>query len=345
VQTLDAPDEAPVVAPQHSSTTIVTTALPNFYSTAPSTPPQQPMVLRIEVAIVDGKVQPVDTARSVGPWSDDSDADSVTVRHPDFEPRTHVAPTADEAVEEQPAVEQTAAPVAQPVDEPPEPPVYALVAMPELAPEVDSEPESDPEVPAHQDEKPSQWMTVTDKPVDVPWALPPLESLPDAQAEASTETVDVPAGAQDATAPEHAEDGAPGQPSVMQQHLQAVHDPWAMPAPAWMNDEPAVDPVAELRAAAYPTPADPTRAAVAASVAANAAPPSPSAKKTADKKTAQSEQSDLWVLAAEPNADVADATTEKSQTNLLTVGLTIGMAIIVIVLIVVFLSLMTSLLR
>jgi hypothetical protein len=79
---------------------------------------------------------------------------------------------------------------------------------------------------------------------------------------------------------------------------------------------------------------------VAASVAANAAPPSPSAKKSAD-----SEQSDLWFLAAEPKADVADAAAEKSPTNLLTVGLTIAMAIVVIVLIVVFLSLMTSLLR
>jgi hypothetical protein len=325
-QSLEAPDEAPVVTPQPSNTTVVTTALPNFYSTAPSTPPQQPMVLRIEVAIVDGKVQPVDTARSVGPWSDDSDADAVTVRHPDFEPRTHVAPTADEPVEETP--------------EPPD----ALVAMPEAEfrsepepePEFEAEPEQEPEVSAHPDEKPSQWMSVTDKPVDVPWALPPLEPLPGAQPQSTTEATDVPAAP--AAAP--AEEQAPAQPSVMQQHLQAVHDPWAMPAPAWMNDEPAVDPVAELRAAAYPTPADPTRAAVAASVGATAAPPSPVAKKSAD-----GEQSDLWFLAAEPTADVADAAAEKSSTNLWTVGLTIAMAIIVIVLIVVFLSLMTSLLR
>jgi hypothetical protein len=62
--------------------------LPATYSTG-SAGPGQPLVLRIELAIVDGKphVRSADGARLVGQSSDDDD-DSKTPRHPEFEPRT-----------------------------------------------------------------------------------------------------------------------------------------------------------------------------------------------------------------------------------------------------------------
>ena len=76
--------------PEPKPTPVTATATKSLvFSTGPGG--QQPLVLRIELAIVDQSFQlrPADAARRVGPWSDE---ESVTARHPEFEPRTH-APT------------------------------------------------------------------------------------------------------------------------------------------------------------------------------------------------------------------------------------------------------------
>jgi len=83
------PDSAP--EPTHeparepAPTRVATTTQSLVFSTGPG---QQPLVLRIELAIVDqsSHIRAADLARRVGPWSDE---EPVTPRHPEFEPRTH----------------------------------------------------------------------------------------------------------------------------------------------------------------------------------------------------------------------------------------------------------------
>ena len=83
-------DPEPEPAPTHIA---ATTTQSLVFSTGPGQPP---LVLRIELAIVEESIQlrSADTARRVGPWSDE---EPVTPRHPEFEPRTHapVTPVAD----------------------------------------------------------------------------------------------------------------------------------------------------------------------------------------------------------------------------------------------------------
>jgi hypothetical protein len=81
-----APEPEPATVPAH---TVAASSQSLVFSTGPGQPP---LVLRIELAIVDQSIQlrTADTARRVGPWSDE---EPVTPRHPEFEPRTHAPVT------------------------------------------------------------------------------------------------------------------------------------------------------------------------------------------------------------------------------------------------------------
>ena len=86
--------------PEPAATHVATTTQSVAFSAGPGG--QQPLVLRIELAIVDQSIQlrPADMARRVGPWSDE---EPVTPRHPEFEPRTHATTTPQ--VEDEPSTD------------------------------------------------------------------------------------------------------------------------------------------------------------------------------------------------------------------------------------------------
>jgi len=308
---------------------------PHLFSTAANNSQQQPLVLRIELAIVDGsrKLRLADAARRVGPWSDeDVDPETVTPRHPEFEPRSHVAPP--------------------PLDEPAQ-------AQPEpMTPDASIVAPNSPSAP---------WISASVEPAadtDLPWALPPLEPLAPAQPANDVvpwmrEPVQPALAVQPAPAPPPTPALQPAAPASVQ---------WADPNPtaAWSLASAPLDPLSTLPAATfaappYMPPAYVPPAQVAPVYAPQAAPAyersapaqsvaQPMGQQVApvSRPAANADQSDLWFLASEPSAEAAEeAVAEKSgqPSTLLTAGLTVAMAVMVIILVLVFLQLMTSLLH
>ena len=172
------PEQEPAPAATHIA---ATTTQSLVFSTGPG---QQPLVLRIELAIVDNSIQlrPADMARRVGPWSDE---EPVTPRHPEFEPRTH-APTVP-AADNEPAAD-AAAPWAAPADAHRSEVIdlpWDLPALAESNPTdawtLDSAP-ADPlaSLPAATFAPPAP----ATRPVDPPHVDPPAQAAPAAQATA-----------------------------------------------------------------------------------------------------------------------------------------------------------------
>ena len=100
-----AANQGPV--PSETEIAEITALVPTLFSTSPNMP-QQPLVVRIEVALVDDsrRLRPVDAARRVGPWNDEDGDDSLTPRHPEFEPRTHLGQVVDQDSGMQPPSQQ-----------------------------------------------------------------------------------------------------------------------------------------------------------------------------------------------------------------------------------------------
>jgi hypothetical protein len=319
-QTAAVPEPAaPAAAPQPAAEPPV----PQVYSTAANAP-HQPLVLRIELAIVDesNRVRPADAARRVGPQLDeDADAQAPTPRHPEFEPRNHVAPPTDEIVEHQPTAD------------------YAPIVEHEPIPEATAAPWLEAET--------------AEPPADLPWALPPLEPIAPQQP-APVQSAPPPV-AQSYFPPE-----SPAAPVDAWTVAAPVRDPLAMlpaatfAAPAAPVAQPVYTPQPE---AAFAPTVPVVQPAVVQPVVVESAPVAQPAPALAPavvaaapaRPAANAAQSDLWFLASEPDIAVAEEPSAEKKTgqpsNLLTMGLTVAMAIVVIVLVLVFIQLMTSLLR
>jgi hypothetical protein len=332
------------------------------FSTAPA--PPTPLVVRIELALVDGErrlVNPAEAARPVNPI--EVEPERVTPRHPEFEPRgrngdpyevpadTHsdqawIEPTATSVPQATPAPWAVSEPAAQPqpvdwghaVPPPaayPANPLPAVPWTPAPAPPAFAPP---PIVEQYQSPYPQyapqpQFApppAAQMQPVEpMPWTQPArawdaLAQLP----AASITQAPQPVALTPAPAPMFAPEPQP-------------HSP---PPPAYFEPapyEPSVAPQAFApQTFAPPVYQEPTRAAVMAA---------PARAANAQAATAAQNQSDLWFLSTEPadagesrDDDVADG---KEPSPVLTAVLTIGMAVLVIVLVLVFIQLMTSLLR
>jgi len=331
--------------------------LPALYSTAPNMP-QQPLVLRIELAIVDEsiRIRPSDAARRVGPPVEgDRDGETPTPRHPEFEPRTHVAPpAADDIGEHAETADMGDAPWAA---EPAAPSrVEVAWSFASLDPIVATSQPVDPDPQA---------------PFVAPWAPRPQPVQP---IEATAMPVAWPDLPPQATFTDESGPAAPLAPA----------DVWAdaNPTASWTLADAPSDPLADLPAATFMTPTAPPAApasashptaqlappyvaqtevapalapamsggsAVPAVVAELVSAPAPATLVAAPARpAANAAQSDLWFLASEPDVTAPEEPapqTDAKPSNLVTAGLTVAMAVVVIVLVLVFIQLMTSLLR
>ncbi len=344
------------------------------YSTAPA--PQAPLVVRIELAILDDShrlVSAAEAARRANeldyapavPGPAVPEIAPVTARHPAFEPRGNNGGH-DAWIE--PTAPQRTRPVA---------PAQSVASAPWH--DTQQDPVSPPEWQQPQFVPPTE-MPAAFRPATAP--TPPWAPAPAFFAQATwpeADSMSVPT-----VAPTQA--GAPSfaPPPVVQPYPAAV-PPWAQPGQA--------DPLAGLPAAptasrpvfapppAYAVPQEPVTYAPPTSAAAprpGTQPPIPYPSAAAppfapptyvEPQRAQvlpaasprlvasaalpavsaQDQSDLWFLATEPDAvnhgDEGDISEGKEPSQILTAVLTIGMAILVIVLVLVFIQLMTSLLR
>jgi hypothetical protein len=317
------PDHEPVPAlePAPAPVPVAEMQHPQMFSTSPNMQ-QQPLVLRIELAIVDesNKLRPADRARRVGPWSDDDgDADAVTPRHPEFEPRNHVAPAAPEAA----AVEEV---------------TPALPEVGQIVPDVTDEP--------------APW--ASDSAADLPWELPPLEPVTPEPAVTRWTPVQHQPYQPPVQEPIHAAPPPEPEPApIPEPHPDTA---WALTTPP--TDPLAYLPAATF-APAQPAPAPapapvPVQEFPVAQSVVVPAPqlqpqPSPAPVQSAPARpAANADQSDLWFLASEPEVvDAEPASAEKvagQPSPLLTMGLTVAMAVVVIVLVLVFITLLTGLL-
>ena len=288
--------------------------LPALYSTATASP-AQPLVVRIELTIRDetNKVRSAEMARRVGPW--EAESEQPTARHPEFEPRIHLAnaPTEDVDTEADTPPAAPAAPAAATASAP---------AAPTAAVPTAATPAPEPEV----------WERAQ---VFDPWAPPAPEPAHAAEVAQPAQRVDVPWA--DWTLEPNSTDPLSSLPAatfapVAAQSQQTVQQP---SHPAYAVQAPAFD--SENRVKSVPSSAAPVSASQTAAVAA-----------ATPRSSASGDQSDLWFLASEPDGFIADqpgADKQNQPSKLLTAGLTVAMAVVVVILVLVFILVMTSLLK
>jgi hypothetical protein len=310
---------------------------------APAAPAATPVVVRIELAIVDDQLRVVNSAdspKNVTP--DEDELEPVTPRHPDFDPRS-----SNGHQYEEPTVEAEPMMPLPPLGRAPEQPTWshevapaaippATIAAPWAASGFAPAPLPTPMLQPAPMPEPQPYIAPPPpmpEPAPVsyaPWAqnppaMDPLAAIP-AQRFVSQPAPQLQPAPQPQTAPQPVQQVQPIYPAqpvaaapVFAPPLQPLVQ---QPAPA-----PAAAP-APMAAAPYVAPAM-AAAAVAPAVA--------------------QDQNDLWFLSTEPEdvdaaPDDEDAVAPKEPSTVLTAVLTIGMAILVIVLVLVFFSLMTSLL-
>ncbi len=283
-----------------------------FYSTAPA--PAQPLMLRIELAIVDEseRSRAAESARRIG-----HDAEAPTPRHPEFEPRNQLTAEAD--TEPEPAETDTQSEPAVASAEPPEAPLMT----PEAAETPTWAAANSVQHVAQQTEERGPDLA------DVPWVLPAIEASPPPQGDwfqqpqAQLTLDDEPVAAPDLQFAPLADEPLASLPAASSALVGRVAPEPVMPAQADSTQPASV-------AQPFEQPQ-----------------PQPQAAPQAARPLAQrSEQPDLWFLASEPEAyatsqPTADATGDPS--SFLTVGLTVLMAVVVVGLVLAFLWLMTSL--
>jgi hypothetical protein len=268
----------------------------------------EPVVVRIELAFVDGQLQVVNSAnpaRDVTPV--DVDAEPVMPRHPDFDP--HVIGGLGEEAEPEIAPSLPAATPLEPLAASADEPWYEHVEPAAIPLATDSAPWA-----TAQQEVPASTATT-------PWSQNPPVMDPLA--------------------------AIPAQPFLAQPQMSGLQPapPLGPIRPATplapIQAAPVFAPPVERDSLAPVAPMEPMAAAAAAATPAVASPITPAAApEQHDLWFLSTEPDDIDA----PFDDDA-AAAQKEPSSVLTAVLTIGMAILVIVLVLVFFSLMTSLLR